>query len=150
MSWNDLRAGRYSQPYGEYFITFNTHKRTPFFNNFHTAKLFCQQISFHEEQHQCCWLAWVLMPDHFHGILRLNDINTDLSKTIAALKGSSAYLINKKLNRKEQVWQPAFFDRALRKEEDRLQIARYIVANPLRGNIVSDLGCYPFWNSVYL
>ena len=150
MSWNDLRTGRYSQPEGEYFITFNTHDRTPFFNDFELAKLFCQQIKSNEKQQHCTWLAWVLMPDHFHGLLKLNESNTELSKTVGTLKGSTSFIINKKLNRKGQLWQPAYHDRALRKEEDRIAIARYIVANPLRKKIVEVLKHYPFWNSIYL
>ncbi len=150
MSWNDLRVGRFSQTQGEYFITFNTHDRVAYFDDFELASLFCQQIVINERQHQCAWLAWVLMPDHFHGLLRLESTDAELSKVVGALKGSSAYSINKHLNRKGKFWQSSFYDRALRAEEDRINIARYIIANPLRKALVADVADYSFWNSVYL
>ncbi len=150
MSWNDLRAGRFSQAQGEYFITFNTHNRIEFFNNFEPACLFCQQILRNERQYQCTWLTWVLMPDHFHGLLRLDSPEVSLSNVVGGLKGVSANEINQHLNRKGKFWQSSFYDRALRKEDDRIKIARYIVANPLRKMLVTDLKDYSFWDSVYL
>ncbi|MDD2224511.1 MAG: transposase [Gammaproteobacteria bacterium] len=150
MSWNDLRVGRYSQAHGEYLVTFNTHNRITFFDDFELAHLFCQHIAFNERLHQCTWLTWVLMPDHFHGLLRLDSADAELSKVVGALKGASAHVINKHLNSKGKLWQSSFHDRALRAEESRIHIARYIVGNPLRKELVTDVKDYPFWNSVYL
>jgi REP element-mobilizing transposase RayT len=150
MSWNDLRKGRFSQPNEEYFITFNTHNRLDIFTDFRIAQLFCQQIAINESKHQCKWLTWVLMPDHFHGLLRLGEEETLLSKVIAELKGSTAYIINTELDRKGKLWQTSFYDHALRKEEGRENIARYIIANPLRKELVKNIRNYPYWDSVYL
>ena len=150
MSGNALRTGRYSQSNAEYFITFNTNNRQATFNDFIIAQLFCQQIAKNEYKHHCLWLTWVLMPDHFHGLLQLGENETTLSKVIGDLKGSSAKLINKKLNQKGKLWQPSFYDHALRSEENRTNIARYIVANPLRKKLVENVRDYSFWNSVFL
>ncbi|MGC0120658.1 hypothetical protein [Pseudoalteromonas piscicida] len=49
MSWNNLRKGRISIPYAEYFITFNCHKRTLYFTDYRLARLFCQTISHNEK-----------------------------------------------------------------------------------------------------
>ncbi len=150
MSWSDLRVGRFSQMQGEYLITFNTYDRMVLFDDFASACLFCQQIALNERLYQCTWLTWVLMPDHFHGLLRLDRAGVELSQVVGALKGASAYAVNKHLKRKGKLWQPAFHDRGLRAEEDRVNIARYIVGNPLRKELVTDLKNYPFWDSVYL
>ena len=48
------------------------------------------------------------------------------------------------------MWQAAFHDHALRKEENLHEIARYIVANPLRAGLVSSLAEYPHWDAVWL
>ena len=149
MSWDDLRKGRYSQAHGEYFITFNTQDKQPYFNDFNLAHLFCQQIAVNEIKYQCTWLTWVLMPDHFHGLLRLDE-NDNLSKTVGALKGASSFVINQRLKKKGKLWQTAFYDRALRADDDRKNIARYIAANPLRKGLVDNIGDYPFWHSIYL
>ena len=148
MSWNDLRKGRFSQQNNEYFITFACQNRSKIFNNDHTARIFCQQIQLNQQYCNCLWKTWVLMPDHFHGLLQLG--NEDLSKTISHLKGNTAKLINKSLGATGKIWQTSFYDRCLRKEEDRIGIARYIVANPLRAELVSDIRFYPYWDSIYL
>lgn len=150
MSWDDLRTGRYSQENGEYFITFNTQHKQPYFHDFTLACLFCQQIVINEAKYHCTWLTWVLMPDHFHGLLRLNTGSTNLSKVVGTLKGTSSFIINKTRQGKDKLWQSSFYDRALRAEDDRKNIARYIVANPLRKGLVKNITDYPFWNSVYL
>ncbi|MCF6281296.1 MAG: hypothetical protein L3J28_03650 [Candidatus Polarisedimenticolaceae bacterium] len=41
-------------------------------------------------------------------------------------------------------------DRAIRKEEDLVAIARYIVANPLRAGLVKSIKDYPHWDCVWL
>ena len=150
MPWNNLLTGRYSQSNSEYFITFNTYNRKTIFDEFIIAKLFCQQIAKNENKHNCLWLTWVLMPDHFHGLLRLGENEATLAKVVGELKGSSAYWINKELKQKGKLWQPCFYDHALRNEENRTNIARYIVANPLRKKLVKNIRNYPFWNSIFL
>jgi len=149
MPWSDLKKGRYSQENGIYFITFVTDNRQLIFKNYQAALTFCPLIKYSESQKNCSWLSWVLMPDHFHGLLQLNN-NTRLSDIIKALKSKSAVEINRNIGRKGQLWQHAYYDHGVRKEENLKAIARYIVANPLRAKIVSKIGDYPFWNSVYL
>ncbi|VAX11433.1 Transposase and inactivated derivatives [hydrothermal vent metagenome] len=185
MSYNNLRKGRFSEPGREYLITFVTQKREPVFHDFLAARIFVKELPCSEQQHHCQWLAWVLMPDHFHGLLSLGEDgsdcrsgfspttevtqsnmaelnsavglkpdlqseNTSLSKIIRTLKGRSAHHINQTIQRKGSLWQPGFHDHALRMEEDRVQVARYIVANPLRARLVKKIGQWPHWDSVWL
>ena len=49
-----------------------------------------------------------------------------------------------------RIWAVAYHDRALRKEEDLLQVARYVVMNPVRAGLVARVGDYPFWDAVWL
>ena len=149
MSWNDLRKGRVNKRHSIYFITFVVANRQPTFIDFKLAQTFCQLIKQNENSYKCQWLTWVLMPDHFHGLLQLND-KANLPEVIRGLKSKSALLINRVKNTNGSLWQKAYFDRSLRKEEDIKNIARYIVANPLRAKVVDKLGNYPFWNSIYL
>ncbi len=149
MSRTDLTKGRYSENNREYFITFVCKDRANIFLNENLARIFCRAIFVNEAQCDCLWLTWVLMPDHFHGLLRLGE-KSSLSQAIKHLKGSTARIINVELKQSQPIWQQGFFDRALRKCEDRKQVARYIVANPLRKKIVSHIAQYPYWNSIFL
>ena len=48
-----------------------------------------------------------------------------------------------------KLWQNGYYDHVLRKDEDRLGIIAYLLSNPLRAGLVSDLRRYPFWGSGY-
>jgi REP element-mobilizing transposase RayT len=73
------------------------------------------------------------------------------------VKGGSAYQIQKLrrergeiLSPKQVLWQEGYHDHALRQEEDIKQIARYIVANPLRAGLVQSVADYPLWDAIWL
>ena len=94
-------------------------------------------------------LAWVLMPDHAHWLLQLGE-NDTLANAVTRLKCASARSANRALGRSGAVWGRAFHEHALRDERKLLATARYLVANPLRAGLVTKLGNYPFWNSIWL
>ncbi len=88
-------------------------------------------------------LCFVVMPDHFHWLLELSDKHS-LSQTVGMLKSQTARAIG------QSIWQRGFYDHALRREEDILQTARYIVANPLRAGLVKSVKDYPYWYAIWL
>jgi REP element-mobilizing transposase RayT len=83
------------------------------------------------------------MPNHLHWLMELND-RCSLSEVVGAIKSVSAHRIGHSL------WQQGFHDHALRKEENILHVARYVVANPLRSGLVARLGDYPYWDAMWL
>ncbi len=94
-------------------------------------------------------LAWVLMPDHWHGLVQLGRHET-LSARIQKLKANSARRIRIAHPGIGTVWEKGFQDRALRTEETLQDCARYIVLNPVRAGLVKRAGDYSFWNAVWL
>jgi len=95
-------------------------------------------------------LAFVVMPDHLHWLLSLTGGRT-LSSIVGAVKRHSARQINEQYSRDgSPVWQRGFYDHALRRDEDIIHAARYVVANPLRTGLVSRIGDYPLWDAVWL
>ncbi len=40
--------------------------------------------------------------------------------------------------------------RSLRKDEDLVHLARYVVANPVRAGLVERLGDYPLWDAQWV
>lgn len=83
------------------------------------------------------------MPDHIHWLLQLTG-GSPLSQMVWFYKAKVSHTMGTK------VWQKGFHDRAIRKEEDIRDVARYIVGNPLRKNLVQDIGDYPYWDAVWL
>jgi len=149
MPYSNLRKGRYSETGRIYFVTATTHNREPFFNSFLVARTLVINMQATQFQLDFTFLSWVIMPDHAHWLIQLQGFNS-LSKIMNQLKGASAHQINKMLKRNGKFWQVNYYDRGLRKEEDIKEVARYIVANPLRANLVKQLGDYPHWDSIWL
>ncbi|WP_225540553.1 transposase [Xanthomonas sp. XNM01] len=94
-------------------------------------------------------LAWVLMPDHCHWLLRAGR-QMPVEKAASRMKSASAAQVNRVLSRAGALWEPAFRDRALGAEENVRDVARAIVANPLRAGLSDRLGDYPFWDCIWL
>lgn len=87
-------------------------------------------------------LCYVVMPDHLHWLTVLHA--GKLADAVHLLKGRLARAIG------NTVWQLNYFDHAVRQDDDLRKIARYIVANPLRANLVERVGDYPLWDAVWL
>ncbi len=149
MVYTDLRKGRYSAPGQEYLVTAVTMDRIRVFDDFDCARLLVRVLRHTEADGMADWLAWVIMPDHFHALLRLRS-GTRLASLLHTVKGSSARAINRRLGRVGTLWQPNFHDRALRADENRVVVARYIVANPLRSGLVDRIGDFPHWDCAWL
>ena len=143
-----LRAGRFSETQRIYLLTATTENRETLFSNFTVGRIVVTELKAAQQDGLAKSLAWVLMPDHLHWLIALQ--HGSLSDLMRRIKGRSAKHINELTKRQGKLWQDGFHDRALRREEDLLPAARYIVANPLRAGLVSRVGDYPLWDSVWL
>ncbi|MDN5870076.1 MAG: transposase [Nitrococcus sp.] len=65
-------------------------------------------------------------------------------------KSQSAKSVNALTDRTGPLWQKGYHDHALRAEEDIKQVARYIIANPLRARLCNRVGDYPYWFAAWL
>lgn len=144
----NLRIGRYSQPGYAYLITAVTWQRQPFFRDWRQGRLLSAEMKRAEDSGLIDSLAWVIMPDHLHWLFMLK--NGKLEATLRQVKSRSAIAINRQLGSHQTIWQKGYHDHALRKEEDIQEIARYIVANPLRSGLVEHAGDYPLWDAIWL
>lgn len=149
MPYDDLRKGRFSTAGQVYFVTAVAKGRSPCFREFACGRLVVREMRSLDEEGLVRSLAWVLMPDHLHWLFELREAG-DLAAVMKRFKARSARSINEFLMRRGTVWQRAYYDHALREEEDVREIARYIVVNPLRAGLVTSLGEYPFWDAVWL
>lgn len=150
MPYDDLRKGRFSETGRIYFVTTLLANRDErLFTEFFCARQIVFEMRGLQNEGVVDSLAWVIMPDHLHWVFQLKP-QAELPAVMKALKARSAHRINKFLNRQGAVWQRAYYDHALRKDEDVKAIARYIVANPLRAKLVERIEDYPLWDAVWL
>lgn len=94
-------------------------------------------------------MCWVLLPDHVHLLLQMGEMES-LSRLMNRIKANTARKVNLTLDRKDQLWEKGFHDKAIRAEENIIDIARYIVMNPVRAGLVKNVGMYPYWNAIWL
>ncbi|MGH8493852.1 MAG: REP-associated tyrosine transposase [Moraxellaceae bacterium] len=142
MSYNALRHGRHSQLQQIYHITAVTKNRQPTFTDWAKGRAVVHTLIKLSEEDRAHTLCYVVMPDHLHWLMELN--SGTLAEVMQLLKGRSARELN------SQLWQPGFHDHALRKEEDVISLARYIVTNPLRAGLVRNVADYPLWDAIWL
>ncbi len=143
-----LRKGRVSVPGQIYLVTTATKNRRPIFADWSVAHTAVQTFTSPPVLQHSRLLCWVLMPDHVHWLIQVDQ--QTLSGEVKRLKAATAREINRRVGSTGSLWQPGFHDRAIRRDEDIRQVARYIVANPLRAGLVEHIGDYPFWDAAWL
>ncbi len=143
-----LRKARVSIPFQIYLITAVCKNRESHFGEFWAAAATSRKICDGNTWADAKVLAWVLMPDHYHVLLQLG-AETSLQTVMKRANLILALTLNKATKRHGAVWQSAYHDHAVRKEENLESIVRYVVANPLRAGLVDDIGQYPFWNTIW-
>jgi putative transposase len=144
-----LRRGRRSLETQTYLVTTTTSARTPLFADFDRASLAAAVLSERHLWRDSTLLCWVLMPDHWHGIVELGHAES-LADVMRRVKAVTSAAINRYERRVGSIWASGYHDHALRYEEDLVGIARYVVANPIRAGICARVGEYPFWDAAWL
>ncbi|QNK03041.1 REP-associated tyrosine transposase [Dyella telluris] len=142
-----LRKGRVSLPNHTYLLTAVAAFRRPVFKNLDIARATSRCIHDPLSWGDAELLCWVLMPDHWHGLIRLGESDS-LALVMNRFKARTAKQLH--CGQTGLVWARGFHDRALRCDEDERRAARYIVANPLRSGLVDNVLDYPYWNSAWL
>ena len=138
-----LTRGRHSLEGQPYLCTTVTAHRIRIFGAFWLAVAAARQLAALHKQGHVHLLAWVIMPDHVHVLMTPQ--SRSVAESIRLFKGRTARAIAC-----GGLWQRGFHDHAMRREEDLVAAARYVVANPLRAGLVRRLRNYPFWDSAWL
>ncbi|MFN7551274.1 MAG: REP-associated tyrosine transposase [Pseudomonadota bacterium] len=144
-----LRRGRHSEAGRIYFVSTVCRGRRRFFADWDVARTVCAQHAAPDAFLDAEALAWVLMPDHWHGLIALND-SASLPEVMQHFKARSAKAANRTLGRSGALWQGGFHDRALRHDDDLRAAARYLIANPIRAGLARRTGDYPYWDCIWL
>lgn len=144
-----LRKGRASLPGQVHLVTVVSRERPRHFANFAAACAVASLLGDATAWRDARAMAWVLMPDHWHALVQLGEVNS-LSAAMQRINSLTARAANQTLGRTGQIWPSAYHDHALRADEDVRTAARYLVANPLRAGLVDRVGDYSFWDAVWL
>ena len=129
-----------------YSLTFCTERRRPVFTNHLIVTLILSQISRAAKETDFAVIAYCFMPDHVHLLVHGESETSDCKRFITLAKQYGGYYYSKEFG--EQLWQRYSYERTLRKEEDTLTAARYMVENPLRAQLAARIADYPFVGSL--
>jgi REP element-mobilizing transposase RayT len=145
-----LRLGRRSIVGQLYHVRFGTRGRAPQLASLPAGRAVTRALRAADERAEATTLCFVVMPDHVHWLLELGS-KGPLSRVVGAAKGRASRALRQgSMRTTEGVWQPGYFDRAIRREEDVAAVARYIVANPVRAGLVPSVRAWPHWDAVWL
>jgi REP element-mobilizing transposase RayT len=89
--------------------------------------------------------AYCIMPDHVHVLMLAQSDQSNLEQVMKQFKQVTGFAY-KHVHRKP-LWQPGYYDRILRDDEATLDVARYILENPVRAGLAKRLGEWPFAGS---
>jgi len=144
----DLRKNRHSEDGRIYLVTTTSHLRQTIFQNIALGRIVANEIRTSDDAGKTRTFAYVVMPDHLHWLFLLQPYSS-LSPVVRSVKGRAARRINKFRERTGSVWQPGFHDRALRDEESLEAVGNYVIANPVRAELVSNVDEYPLWDLMW-
>jgi REP element-mobilizing transposase RayT len=138
---NHLKNHDYSSE-GDYFVTICIKNRINLFGVVENRKIIKSKAG---ETAEACWKDlnkqfnnvllgdYVFMPDHMHGIIKINKkSNKSLYDMVCAFKSKAAIAVNRLENKPgRKLWQDGFYDRIIRGDLEYFFVTEYILNNPL-------------------
>ena len=143
-----LRIWRFSEVGRISLLTAVVDQRQPFFCDWQLGRLVVREFRAVQQEGWADFLAWVVMPDHMHCLVELRE--KSIAQLMCRIKSRSSLAVNEALGRRGRFWQKGYHDRAVRREQDVKDLARYVVANPIRAGLVTRVHDYPLWDACWL
>jgi putative transposase len=130
-----------------YFVTSCTHERRATLNN---SEVHGRLIEFgNKGSEHGAWLgAYVLMPDHLHAFVVIDDERMNLSRWIKSLKNALSKTLRIQ-NIPAPHWQKGFFDHVLRSGDSYTVKWHYVRDNPVRAGLVENWREWPFVGEIF-
>ena len=128
------------------FVTITTKGKQPIFSHQNLAKDFAALLRTVCNENNVPLYAYCVMPDHVHLLLSASETKAIID-FVREVKSRSTRLAWQH-GFKGSIWQRSFYDHFLRREEDCMLVASYIVGNPVRKGIVEHWQDYPFSGSL--
>jgi putative transposase len=134
-------AGFYS-----YFLTICARDRARVFVDAAAVSLVLSELSRTADAEHFSVIAYCFMPDHVHALVEGLRPDADFQRFVRVFKQRSSFQWKRSTGLK--LWQRGYFEHVLRDSEDSLDVARYILNNPVRARLVATPEAYPFVGSL--
>lgn len=133
---------RYYLPDSIVFITSVTKNRNQIFLNKQNQEILNLTIENAKRIHSFEIIANVLLPEHFHWLMKITDSQDNFSNVIKCIKGNFTANFKKFniISGQLSLWQPKFWDHVIRNEKDLKNHLDYIHWNPVKHGHVNNPG----------
>ena len=129
-----------------YLVTTVTRDRCKAFHNLDFGRRCEHLLAVHAAREEFDIPAYCMMPDHVHLVAKGREPDSDLRRLITRWKQATGFAWSR-LGR-GRLWQEGYWDRLARFDESISDMTRYVVENPVRGNLVKEPGEYPLTGSI--
>jgi putative transposase len=128
-----------------YSLTFCTRNRAHVFVDASVVCLALLQFRTVANAEQFAILAYCFMPDHVHLVVEGLTDGADLLRftKMAKQRAGAAFA----MAAGSPLWQEGYHEHVLRADEDVKSVIRYVLANPVRGDLVASPKEYPYLGS---
>src|SRR5271169_244 len=135
-----------------YFVTICTDgKKNLFVKNNDLIEKMIDVLNQTGEKHFFTVWVYCFMLDHLHILVEGINPHSDLKKFKKDFKQRTAYWYSREESSAgNKLWQPGYYDRVLRKEEDTAEVLRYILDNPVRKGLVAHYLDYRYSGSLVI
>jgi REP element-mobilizing transposase RayT len=111
-----------------------TRERLPVFADSESAEILIGALQFVRRE-KAFLLAYAVLPDHLHLVIAPKAPFT-VSQVMQSVKGYASRAINLRQKRRlGPIWQPGFYDRAIRDEGHLADVIHYVHANPVEAGL---------------
>ncbi|MGA8849440.1 MAG: transposase [Dehalococcoidia bacterium] len=128
------------------FVTIATKGKEAIFSHQSLAENFVALLRTICKENNILLYAYCIMPDHAHLLLSASETKGVIA-FVREIKSRSTKLAWQHGYR-GTIWQRSFYDHFLRRDEDCMLVANYIVHNAVRNGIVEHWEDYPFSGSL--
>jgi REP element-mobilizing transposase RayT len=125
-----------------YFITCSTIGRRQLFTHSKVVALLTEQIVRTCGERQFNTLAYVVMEDHLHLLIRGATEESNLKLTMTLLRQRTAFVYRR--THRARLWQDGYYERVLRPTDDLFVVIRYIRENPANAGLPEERARYPY------
>jgi len=129
-----------------YSLTFCTNGRRSLLIKASVVKLVLEKLARTATEQRFAVIVYCFMPDHLHLLVEGLSDDSDCKVFIKKFKQYSGYYYSQE--RKDTLWQRYGFEHVLRDDEVTLNVARYILANPVRAGLARTIEEYPLVGSL--
>ena len=151
-----------------FFVTTTIVNHYPLFSDFRYCDILVNNIRFYQNKYRFDILAYVIMPTHFHWIVKTNIKFGSISDIMRDIKKYSAKQILEQLSKDNnnnllsyfekqaadikgqdhKIWEKRFDDQVIRNEKMLWIKLRYIHNNPVKAGLVSKPENYKYCSAV--